>query len=61
MKWMSSPSISVMKLRHELQLRLDLAPVVLGRPIPRERLHEGELHALRRIRDRFPVRAIWSR
>jgi hypothetical protein len=29
-----------------VQLRLDLAPVVLGRPILRERLQEGQLHAL---------------
>ena len=36
-----------------VQLRLDLAPVVLGRPIPRERLNEGELHALRKIGDGF--------
>src|SRR6185436_9046520 len=36
-----------------VQLRLDLAPVVIGRPIPRERLNEGELHALRKVCDGF--------
>src|SRR5687767_13411150 len=39
-----------------VQLRLDLAPVVIGRPIPRERLNEGELHALRNIGDGFLLR-----
>ena len=29
MKWMSRPSISVMKLRQRVQPRLDLAPIVL--------------------------------
>ena len=51
MKWMSSPSISVMKLRQGVQLRLALAPVVLGRPVASERLHRRELHALRKIFD----------
>src|SRR5439155_17474823 len=31
-------------------------PVIIGRPIPRERLNEGELHALRRIGDGFLLR-----
>src|SRR5687768_8207531 len=39
-----------------VQLRLDLTPVVIGRPIPRERLNEGELHALRKVRDGFLLR-----
>src|ERR687891_1404997 len=39
-----------------VQLHLDLAPVVIGRPIPRERLNEGELHALRKVRDGFLLR-----
>src|SRR5688572_22359346 len=39
-----------------VQLRFDLAPVVIGRPIPRERLNEGELHALRKVRDGFLLR-----
>src|SRR5438445_5173189 len=39
-----------------VQLRLALPPVVIGRPIPRERLNEGELHALRRIGDGFLLR-----
>ena len=53
---MSSPSISVMKLRQGVQFRLALAPVVICRPIARERLHRRELHALRCICDRFPFR-----
>ena len=44
----------------ELGMRVQLRPrtrqVVIGRPIPHERLNEGELHALRLIRDRFPFR-----
>ena len=39
-----------------VQLRLALPPVVIGRPIPRERLNEGELHALRKIADGFLLR-----
>ena len=39
------------ELRQGVQLRLDLAPVVLGRPIARELLHGRELDALRLIRD----------
>ena len=51
---MSSPSISVMNCGRALSRGLALAPVVLGRPIARERLNRRELHALRRIGDRFP-------
>jgi hypothetical protein len=40
------------------QLRLDLAPVVIGRPIVRELLHSRELDSLRRITDRFPLRPL---
>src|SRR5262245_30387521 len=36
-----------------VQLRLAPPPVVIGRPIPRERLNEGELHALRKVCDGF--------
>jgi len=43
------------ELRIGIQLRLDLAPVVVGRPITGERLDGGELNALRVIRDRFPL------
>src|SRR5918996_6244385 len=39
-----------------VQFRLDLAPVVIGRPVSRERLDEGELHALRKVRDGFLLR-----
>src|SRR5215470_9479984 len=44
------------ELRESVQPRLALAPVVFGRPVARELLNRRELHALRRIRDRFPVR-----
>ena len=39
------------ELRQGVQLRLALAPVVIGRPIAREFLHRRELHALRLIGD----------
>src|SRR6185369_18096197 len=42
------------ELRMSVQLRLAPPPVVVGRPIPRERLNEGELHALRKVRDGLP-------
>ena len=42
------------ELRQRIQLRFDLAPVVVSRPIARERLHRRELHALRYVRDGFP-------
>ena len=45
------------ELRQGVQLRLALAPVVIGRPIARELLHRRELHALRLIRDGLPCRA----
>ena len=43
-----------------VQLRLAPPPVVIGRPIPRERLNEGELHALRKVRDPSPSPEIAS-
>src|SRR5438874_8732099 len=43
------------ELRQGVQSRLHLAPVVLCRPIAGECLHRRELHALRCIRDRFPL------
>jgi hypothetical protein len=43
------------KLRQSVQLRLDLAPVVICRPIARDLLYRRKLHALRFIRDSFPV------
>ena len=52
---MSSPSISVMKLGRALSRASHLAPVVLGRPIAREFLNRRELHALRGVRDLFPL------
>src|SRR5687767_3127076 len=39
------------EVREGVQPRLALAPVVLGRPIAREVLHERERHALRVILD----------
>ena len=41
------------EIRQGIEARLDLAPVVLRRPIARERLHGRELHALRCVGDRF--------
>ena len=38
------------KLRQGVQFRLELAPIVICRPIARERLNRRELHALRCIR-----------
>jgi hypothetical protein len=34
------------ELRQRVELRLDLAPVVVGRPVAGERLHRRQLHAL---------------
>ena len=53
MKWMSSPSISVLNCGKRVQPRLARAPVVVGRPVPRERLHRRQLHALRAIVDQL--------
>src|SRR5438128_8835794 len=44
------------ELGMRVQLRLAPPPVVIGRPISRERLNEGELHALRKVRDGFLLR-----
>src|SRR4051812_13688214 len=41
-----------------VKARLDLAPVVVGRPIAGERLRRRELHALRRVGDRFALRPL---
>src|SRR5881398_1467859 len=46
------------ELRQGVQFRLDLAPVVLSRPIPRECLNRRELYALRCILDRFAFRPL---
>ena len=53
MKWMSTPSISVVNCGKRVELRLGLAPVVLGRPVARELLERRELHALRSIGDQL--------
>ena len=51
MKWMSTPSISVMNCGSAFSRASHAAPVVLRGPVARERLHRGELHALRAIVD----------
>jgi hypothetical protein len=43
------------EIRQGVQLGLDLALIVICRPIAGERLGRRELHALRCIRDRFPL------
>ena len=43
------------EIRHARSVSPRLAPVVLGRPVARERLSRGELNALRVIRDRLPL------
>ena len=43
------------EMRQRVQLRLAFAPIVICRPIVREFLHRRELHALRCVRDRFPL------
>ncbi len=43
------------ELRQRVQPGLDLAPIVLSRPIAREGLSRRELHALRGIGDRLPL------
>src|SRR5262249_5343253 len=40
-----------LELRQRVQPRLTPAPVVIGRPVARERLHRRQLHALRPIID----------
>src|SRR3954470_24073165 len=35
-----------------------LSPVVLGGPVTGERLHRGELHSLRGVRDGLPLRPV---
>ena len=50
------------ELRQGVQPRLDLAPVVVRRPVARELLHRRELHALRLVRRRSPCPAsAWRR
>ena len=46
------------ELRQGVQFCLDLAPVILCRPIARQRLHRRELYALGCIRDRFSFRPL---
>ena len=49
MKWMSTPSISVVNCGSAFSRRLDPAEVVVGRPVAGELLHRRELHALRPV------------
>ena len=56
MKWMSSPSISVMKFGRAFSLASHLAPVVLCRPILCQFLTCRELDALRCVGDGFALR-----
>jgi hypothetical protein len=51
MKWMSTPSISVVNCGSALSFASAFAPVVVGRPVARERLQCRQLHALRPIFD----------
>jgi hypothetical protein len=44
------------ELRQHVQSRLAPAPVVLGRPVPREVLQRRQLHTLRPIGNEFPGR-----
>jgi hypothetical protein len=44
------------ELRQSIQFRLDLAPIVVCRPIAGEFLNYRKRQALRFIRDRFPIR-----
>ena len=46
------------KLRRGVHFCLDLAPVVICHPIARERLSGRQLHALRCILDRLPLRPL---
>ena len=46
------------ELRKGVQLRFDLAPVIFGRPVARQRLGGRELHALRRVCDGLPFRKL---
>ena len=51
MKWMSTPSISVVNCGSAFSLASTLRQVVVRRPVARELLHRRELHALRAIFD----------
>jgi len=43
------------ELRQRVQLRFDLPPVMAAAPVAGERLEPSQLHALRLIRERFPI------
>ena len=51
MKWISDPVDLGGELRKCVELRLGLAPVVVGRPVAGEFLHRRQLHALRSVCD----------
>lgn len=44
------------ELRQRIELRLDVPPIVIGCPVPRQFLKHRERHALRCIGDRFAFR-----
>ena len=56
MKWIVDPVDLGRELRQRVQLRLRLAPVVVGRPIARERLQRLQLYALRPVLDKLLAR-----
>ena len=56
MKWMSSPSISVMNCGKRVESGLDLAPIVLRLPMSGELLHRRQLDALGIIGNSFAIR-----
>ena len=49
------------ELRQGVQFCLDFAPVILCRPIARQRLNRRELYALGCIWNRFSLRPTWLR
>ena len=53
MKWMSTPSISVLNCGSAFSFASQLAPVVVGRPVAGELLNRRQLHALRPICDQL--------
>src|SRR6188768_1418403 len=59
---MNEMNVQSIDLGHELwqgvQSCLDLAPVIICRPVTCQRLHEGELHALRPICNRLSFRPL---
>ena len=61
MKWISTPSISVVNCGSAFSLASHLRQCVLGRPIAGELPQCRQLHALRPIGDHLPLEATGSR